>query len=216
MSTQTRPLHAFDRPALIPGAFWLEWATIAWMVIEAAVALAAGVMAASVSLLAFGLDSLIELISAGVLIWRLTVELQHGQAFSESAERLAARIGGALLLTLAAYVVATAAWRLWTQQGQDFSPLGLAVTVAAIPIMYALAKRKLKIAEQLGSRAMRADAVESITCGYLAIIVVIGLLAQLLTGFWWVDAATSLGIVCFLIKEGREAWKGEECCDACH
>lgn len=216
MSTQSLPLHAFDRPALIRGAFWLEWTTIAWMVIEAAVALAAGVMAASVSLLAFGLDSLIELISAGVLIWRLTVELQHGQAFSESAERVAARIGGALLLTLAAYVVATAAWRLWTQQGQDFSPLGLAVTVAAIPIMYALAKRKLKVAEQLGSRAMRADAVESITCGYLAIIVVIGLLAQLLTGFWWVDAATSLGIVWFLIKEGREAWKGEECCDACH
>ncbi len=215
MTTQNL-VHASDRPALIRGAFWLEWATIAWMVIEAAVALVAGVMAASVSLLAFGLDSVIELISAGVLIWRLTVELQHGQAFSESAERLAARIGGALLFILAAYVVATAAWRLWTQQRQDFSPLGLAVTVAAIPIMYALAKRKLKVAEQLGSRAMRADAVESITCGYLAIIVAIGLLAQFLIGFWWVDAATSLGIVWFLIKEGREAWKGEECCDACH
>jgi divalent metal cation (Fe/Co/Zn/Cd) transporter len=81
--------------------------------------------------------------------------------------------------------------------------------------MYVLSKRKLKIAEQLGSRAMRADAVESITCGYLSLIVVTGLMAQFLTGFWWVDAATSLGIIWFLLKEGREAWAAEEC-NHCH
>ncbi len=185
------------------------------MTVEAGVALIAGVTAASISLLAFGLDSLIELISAGVLIWRLTVELQHGQAFSENAERRAARIGGGLLFALAAYVVLSAAWSLWTRHGQDFSFLGIAVTVAAIPIMYALSKRKLKVAEQLGSRAMRADAVESVTCGYLAVIVMVGMSAQFLSRFWWVDAATSLGIVWFLVKEGREAWEGEECGDHC-
>lgn len=179
------------------------------------IAIAAGVIAASVSLSAFGLDSLIELISAGVLIWRLTVELQHGQAFSENAERLAARIGGGLLFSLAAFVVLSAAWSLWTHRGQHFSPLGLAMTLAAIPIMYVLSKRKLKVAKQLGSRAMRADAAESITCGYLAVIVVVGLLAQILTGFWWVDAVTSLGIVWFLVKEGRETWEGDGCCDSC-
>ena len=206
---------AFEKNCLVRRALRLEIITVIWMVIEAAVAIVAGIMAGSISLLAFGIDSVIELVSAGVLMWRLTVELRYGQAFSESAERRATRIGGGLLFALAAYVILSAAWSFWTRSGQEFSAVGLGVTVAAIPIMYVLSKRKVKIAEQLGSRAMRADAVESITCGYLSLIVVIGLLAQFLTGFWWVDAATSLGIVWFLVKEGRKAWAAEEC-DHCH
>jgi len=153
----------------------------------------------------------IELISAGVLIWRLTVELRHGQVFSEHAERVASRIGGGLLFALAAYVVASAAWSLWTRHGETFSALGLAVTLAAIPIMSALARRKLAIAEALGSRAMRADAVESITCGWLSFVAALGLVAQFLVGAWWIDAVTSLAIVWFLVKEGREAWNQEAC-----
>jgi len=207
---------ALDRRALIGQAFRLEWATLGWMTIEAVVAIGAGISAGSLSLLAFGLDSGIELISACVLIWRLSVELRHGQEFSESAEQLASKIGGALLFALAAYVLASAGWSLATGHGQEFSVPGLAVTVAAIPVMYVLAKRKLNVAEAIGSRALRTDAVESITCGYLAVVVVIGLVAELLTGFWWVDAVTSLAIVWFLIKEGREAWAGEECCGHNH
>jgi divalent metal cation (Fe/Co/Zn/Cd) transporter len=212
-SEESHPQPA-ERPRLVRQALALEWITIAWMVIEAAVAIGAGVAAGSITLLAFGIDSLIELASAGVLIWRLTVELRHGQAFSENAERLASRIGGGLLFALAAYVIASAAWRLWTQQGGEFSAAGLAVALLAMPIMYALAKRKLALADKLGSRALRADAVESITCGWLSFVVVIGLIAQLLVGAWWIDAATSLAIVWFLVKEGREAWQGEACgCD---
>jgi len=207
---------SIDRRALVAQAFRLEWVTVGWMTVEAAVAIAAGVTAGSLSLIAFGLDSAIELISATVLIWRLSVELRHGAEFSESAEQRASRIGGGLLFALAAYVVASAAWSLWTGHGQQFSILGLAVTVAAIPVMYVLAKRKLKVADAIGSRALRADAVESITCGYLAVVVVIGLIAELATGFWWVDAVTSLAIVWFLIKEGREAWEGEACCGDGH
>jgi divalent metal cation (Fe/Co/Zn/Cd) transporter len=183
------------------------------MVIEAAVAIGAGIAAGSITLLAFGIDSIIELVSAGVLIWRLTVELRHGQAFSENTEHLASRIGGILLFVLAAYLIASATWSLWTGHGEEFSATGLAVALVAIPIMYVLAKRKLAIAEKLGSRALRADAVESITCGWLSFVVVIGLTAQLLIGAWWIDAVTSLGIVWFLIKEGREAWQGECCAD---
>jgi divalent metal cation (Fe/Co/Zn/Cd) transporter len=81
--------------------------------------------------------------------------------------------------------------------------------------MYVLAKRKIAIAEKIGSRALRADAVESITCGWLSVMVVVGLAAQYLTGAWWVDAVTSLGIIWFLVKEGREAWAGKDCCDSC-
>jgi divalent metal cation (Fe/Co/Zn/Cd) transporter len=200
---------------LVRQALRLEWITIGWMVIEAVVAIGSGIEARSVTLLAFGLDSVIELISAGVLLWRLTTELRHGQAISQAAERRASKIGGGLLFALAAYVVVGAGWNLWTQRAQEFSIAGLSVALAAIPIMYVLARRKIAIAEMIGSRALRADAVESITCGWLSVMVVIGLTAQYLTGAWWVDAATSLGIVWFLVKEGREAWAGEDCCDSC-
>ena len=203
-----------ERPALIQRAFRLEYATVAWMMIEAAVAIWAGMQAASVSLLAFGIDSLIELASAGVLIWRLTVELRHGQAFAESAERTASRIAGLLLFALAAYVVTAAGWKLWAQTGETFSWPGLVVTMLALPMMYVLARRKIAVAGALGSGAMRADAMEAVTCGWLSLVVVVGLVAQGLTGAWWVDSITSLGIVWFLVKEGREAWSGEHCCCA--
>ncbi len=204
-----------DRAALIRQAFRLEYITLGWMTIEAAVAIGSGVAAGSLTLMAFGIDSLIELASAAVLVWRLTVELRHGQAFAETAEKTASRIGGALLFALAAYVVAVAAWKLWMRQGAEFSLPGLLISVLAVPVMYFLSRRKLQVADALGSRALRADAIESITCGWLAFVVIGALVAQLLTGAWWVDAVASLGIVWFVIREGREAWEGEECCDHC-
>lgn len=180
------------------------------MTVEAAVALASGIMARSISLTAFGIDSLIELASAGVLIWRLTVELRRGQSFAEAAEHTARRIGGGLLLALAAYVVLASGWSLWTRQGETFSWPSLLVSMAAIPLMWVLSRCKLRVAEALGSRALRTDAVESITCGWLSFGVVIGLLAQLALGTWWIDAVVSLVIVWLLVKEGREAWGREK------
>jgi divalent metal cation (Fe/Co/Zn/Cd) transporter len=204
-----------DRTGLIREAFRLEYITLAWMTVEAAVAIGSGVAAGSLTLTAFGIDSLIELASAAVLVWRLNVELRHGQSFAETAERTASRIGGALLFALAAYVVASAGWKLWMREGAEFSLPGLIITVLAIPTMYFLSRRKLQVADALGSRAMRTDAIESITCGWLAFVVVAALLAQLVTGAWWVDPLASLAVVWFLIREGREAWEGEECCDHC-
>ena len=198
------------RAALVQEAFRLEYLTVAWMVIEAAVAIGAGVAAGSITLLAFGIDSLIELASAVVLIWRLTVELRRGQSFAEFAERVASRIGGALLFALAAYIVVAAGWSLWMRRGASFSWPGLVVSLAAMPVMWVLSRRKLRIADALGSRSLRTDAVESITCGWLSSVVVIGLIAQLALGAWWIDSVTSLAIVWLLIKEGREAWKAEE------
>jgi divalent metal cation (Fe/Co/Zn/Cd) transporter len=211
MTAQTDGVAVSDRASLVRRAFWLEWVTVGWMFVEASVALATGLRAGSISLVAFGADSVIELLSAFVLIWRLSVELRDGAQFSEDVERRASRIGGGLLFALAAYVLVSAGWSLFAGHGQEFEPWGLAVTVASIPVMYVLARQKLQLADQLGSRAMRTDAVESITCGYLAVIVVVGLVAQLLTGFWWVDSVTSLGIVWFLVKEGREAWTDDDC-----
>jgi len=203
------------RTAIIRQAFWLEYLTLAWMTIEAVVAVGSGIAADSLVLTAFGVDSVIELGSAGVLIWRLAIELRHGGAFGEYAERAGSKIAGALLLALAIYVVAMAAWKLWMQQGAEFSLPGLVLSTLSIPIMYVLSRRKLALAERLGSRALRADAVESITCGWLAFVVVATLLVQLVFNAWWLDAVASLGIVWFLIREGREAWLGEACCDHC-
>ena len=200
------------RIALIRQAFVVEYITLAWMTLEAAVAIGAGIAAGSLALTAFGIDSVIELASAGVLIWRLNLELRHGRQFAQSAERRASRVGGVLLFALAAYVVVTAAWKLWTRQGAEFSLPGLVVCVLAVPIMFVLSRRKLRLAEALGSRALRADAIESIACGWLALVVVGALIAQLATGAWWVDAVASLGIVWFLLREGQEAWQGETCC----
>jgi divalent metal cation (Fe/Co/Zn/Cd) transporter len=151
--------------------------------------------------------------AAGVLIWRLRVELRHGRQVSERAEQRASRIGGALLFALAAYIVVGAGWSLWTGHGEEFSWPGLIIAALALPVMYALARRKLALAATLGSRALRADAVESLTCGWLSAVVVVGLLANLALGLWWVDAVTALAIVWFVVKEAREAWTGDACCD---
>ena len=203
-----------DRDVLVRAAFRLEWLTVGWMTVEAAIAIAAGWTAHSLVLIAFGLDSVIELASAGVLMWRLSVELRHGRVFSERAEHIAGRIGGALLWLLAAYVTAAAAWQLWNGTGEDFSWPGFVVALIAIPAMRYLARRKIAIAEQIGSRALRADAMEAVTCGWLSFVVVASLAAQWLFGAWWIDGVGSLAIVFFLVKEAREAWRGDAC-EAC-
>src|SRR6516225_9010370 len=141
-----------ERLSLIREAFRLEWLTIGWMIVEAVVAIASGVAVGSLVLFAFGLDSVIELASAGVLMWRLIVELRHGQKFSETAERIASRIAGSLLILLATYVVVAAIWRLWTGTGEEFSLPGFVLALVAIPAMRYLARRKLAIAEKIGSR----------------------------------------------------------------
>ena len=205
------PKPSRDRGVLIREAFRLEWMTIGWMTVEATVAIASGIAAGSLVLIAFGLDSVIELVSAGVLMWRLSVELRHGQAFSEQAERTASRIAGALLFALAAYVMIAALWSLWTRQGEAFSWPGFIVALAAIPSMRYLARRKIAIADKIGSRALRADAMEAVTCGWLSAVVVVSLAAQWAFGAWWIDGFGSLAIVWLLVKEGREAWSGTEC-----
>src|SRR5207245_1469375 len=118
-----------------------------------------------------------------------------------------------LIFSLAAYVVVNAGWTLWHREGEAFSLPGLIVALIAIPTMYVLARAKLRLAARLGSRALGADAVESAGCFYLSGAVAIGLLTQWLFDAWWIDAVTSLAIVYFLIREGREAWQDEDCCE---
>jgi divalent metal cation (Fe/Co/Zn/Cd) transporter len=173
-----------DRAAVIRRGFGLEWLSVIWTSIEAIVAVSAGTAVGSLTLTAFGLDSVIELLSACVLIWRLTVELRQGQEFSERTEHMASRISGVLLFTLAIYIVVGAGWSVWTRHGEAFSVPGLIVAILAMPIMFFLARRKLEVAERLGSKSMRADAMESITCGWLSLVVVVGQIADFLLDEW--------------------------------
>ena len=165
-----------QRRGLIRRALFLERLTVGWLSVEALVAIVSGIAARSITLIAFGLDSIIELASAGVLIWRLSSELTAGREAAETVERIARRIAAALLLALAVYVVAAAGWSLWRGAGAEFSWPGLALALLAMPIMLVLARRKLALADQLGSRALRADAAESSACLWLSLVVTLLLL----------------------------------------
>ncbi len=198
---------------LIVRAFTLEWLTVGWMTLEAAVAVVSGVLAHSLSLVAFGVDSVIELASAFVLMWRLHVELHRGDAFPEEIEERASRIAAVLLFALALYVVIGALWGLLHREGEAFSTVGLALAIVAMPAMFLLSRAKLHVAAGLHSQALRADAAEAIACGYLSLVVAVGLLAMLIFRAWWVDGVTSLAVAFFLLREGREAWSGDACCD---
>lgn len=191
-------------------ALRLEAITVAWMIVEAAAAIGAGVVAHSILLVAFGVDSLIELISACVLYWRLARELRGG-AGNEHAERRAARISGWLLFALALYVLVHAGYGLVHHDEAQPSWLGIAVAVTACLAMPLLGRAKLRMAAEIGSRALRADAIETLACGYLSWVLLIGLVANALLRLWWLDGVAALGLIPFLVREGREALEGE-CC----
>src|SRR5258708_8083578 len=138
------------RTQVMRRALRLEWLIMGWMVVEAMVALTSGIAAGSLVLVAFGLDSVIELVSAGVLVWRLSIELRNGEAFSEHAERIASRVGGALLFALAAYVVVAAGWNLWRGGGGEFFWPGFIVSLPSITGMRSLPGCQIHPAAQLG------------------------------------------------------------------
>jgi divalent metal cation (Fe/Co/Zn/Cd) transporter len=195
---------------LVEQALRLEWLTVAWMLIEAGIAIGSGIVAHSLTLVAFGADSIVELMSALLLLWRLTVELRLCEEFPQKFEERATKIGAVLLLALSVYVVVSAACVLWRGEGQEFSAPGLILAVIAIPTMYALAKTKLRLADTLGSAALRTDAVESIACCYLSAVVVVGLVVQRFVNAWWIDGVSALALVPFLLREAKEAWQDED------
>ena len=193
-------------------ALRLEGLTLVWMVLEASVSIGAGIVAHSVLLLAFGVDSIIELVSAGLLYFRLSKEAQAApgnMASIEALEERASRIGGWLLYLLALYVVLQSGYGLLHRHAAEASFVGLAVAVVAAFGMPVLAKAKLRIADEIGSKALRADAMETFTCGFLSWVLLAGLGANALLHWWWLDSAAALVLVPFLIKEGREAIAGE-------
>lgn len=184
----------------------IEIVSILWMMIEAAVAIGAGVAAHSLALTAFGADSIIELVAGGILLWRLYVEA--GGASLErvkQAEKRAAWVVGVALMALAVYIVVMAGYDLWTRTGSESSMLGLALAIASGIIMPYLSHAKKAIGTQIGSKALRADGSCSIVCAYMAWTLIVGLILTALVGWWWLNALAGLALVYFVVKEGIEA-----------
>jgi divalent metal cation (Fe/Co/Zn/Cd) transporter len=162
----------------------------------------------------FGLDSIIELAAAVALVWRLSVEARGlDRERIEEAEQRVRRFVGFTFLALAAYVVGQAGWTLWAQDAPAESPLGIGLAIASLVIMPLVAWGKLRVADRLGSRALRAEAKETLACSYLSFALLVGLGANAWVGWWWADPAAALLMVPWLIKEGLEGLRGEECCD---
>lgn len=207
------------RAADVGLALLLTYVTLGWMTVEGAASLILGWFSRSLLLEGFGIDSGVELFSAGVLLWRLRVEAggRASEETVEGVERRASRLVGYSLYALAVYIGAMSAYGLLIaprHTDTHESVWGILIGLAAKVGMPILAGYKLKVAVRLGSRALRADAMEAITCGYLSIVLMVGLAATRLFGWWWLDSLAALALIPFLVKEGREAVKGDGCC--CH
>jgi divalent metal cation (Fe/Co/Zn/Cd) transporter len=185
---------------------WIELVTILWMTIEAAIAILVGFTTRSVSLQGFGLDSIVELVAGGILLWRLLVEQQGGSLERiEKAERRAAWVTAISLFVLAAYIIGDSAFSFVTRTRPESSWWGVGLAVAAVIVMPLLWQGKLRVAKRIGSAALKADAACSVTCAYMSLTLLAGLLLNRIMGWWWADPLAALALVYFLIQEGREA-----------
>lgn len=201
-----------DRPALLRRGIRLELLTLGWNLAEGLIALGAGLVAGSPALLAFGVDSVVEMASGAVLYRRLTTEAR-GTLDPEAIERLerrAERLVGVAFLLLAAWVGFEAVRALVGAEAPDASPVGIVLTLVSLLVMPALARAKRTTGQALGSRALVADARQTAACAILSAIALAGLGLNALLGWWWADPVAALVLVVLLVREAVEALRGED------
>ncbi len=201
-----------ERAKQVRRGFCLSVFTVSWNIIEGIIAVVFGSIAGSVALLGFGIDSFIESTSGVVVGWRFSYEMGgRSRDKSEKAELWAARITGALLLILALYLVFDSCRRLFGYGREpDSSRIGIVLTIVSLVIMPVLAKAKLKLAAQVESKALRADAYETIACAWLSLTTLVGLILNAAFGWWWADPAAALVLVPLIVREGIEGIRGED------
>lgn len=201
----TGVLDGSERTRLERAAWLLAWGTIAWNVIEAVVAISSGLVAGSLALVGFGIDSTIEVFAATVVLWRL-------RGVDEERERRALKLIAVSFFALAAYVGVEAIRDLTSDSDPDTSRVGIGLAIASLAVMPALAYAKRRVGLRLGNRTVVADAAETKLCAYLSVILLAGLVLDATVGWWWADPLAALGIAVLAVREGREAWEGEDCC----
>jgi divalent metal cation (Fe/Co/Zn/Cd) transporter len=202
------------RSTQLARALRLEYLTVGWNLVEGIVAISAAVVAGSVALLGFGIDSFVESASGSVMIWRLHAErrarLSHGRI--EALEHRARRLVAASLFLLAAWIAVDAAQTLWRGDRPEFSAVGVALTAVSLVVMFWLARAKRRVARELGSRAMEADAFQTTACWWLSVAALTGIGLNGALGWWWADPVAGVVIAGLVVKEGRDAWEGEQDC----
>ena len=212
MATTTTP----SRQDLVRRGRRLEYFTIGYNSAEGLVSIIAGLVAGSVSLIGFGLDSVIEVASGTALLWRLHQDLNRSRR--EQVERITSRIVGACFIALAAYILYESGSTLIGHEAPQRSIPGIIVAAAAVIVMPWLARAKRRVAAGIGSGAMSADSKQADFCTYLSAILLGGLLPNALLGWWWADPVAGLVMVPIIAKEGVDGIRGKACCcgDACH
>lgn len=198
-----------DRKAVVRRGRSLEYFTIAWNALEGLVAVVAGAIAGSISLVGFGIDSFIEVTSGSVLLWRMSVDAEVHRR--ELNERRALRIVGVCFLLLAAYIAYESALDLWSRRAPEHSIPGIVLACVSLVVMPLLSRAKRKVGHALGSAAMHADAKQTEFCTYLSAILLAGLLLNTLFGLWWADPVAALIMVPIVAKEGIEGLRGKAC-----
>ena len=207
------PLFA-GRRDLVRRGRWLAWFTIAWNVVEGAAGITAGIAAGSIALVGFGVDSYAEVFAGCVILWRLAKE-RRGDALSQAAEQRAVRLIAITFLLIAAGVGAESVRKLLTGAEPDHSRFGIGLAVVSLVVMPLLARAKRRVGEQLGSRAVTADATETTLCVWMSAIVLAGLGLNALFGWWWADPIAGFGIVLIAGREGIEHWRSDALDDCC-
>lgn len=205
---------AVDREASVRRGRWLAWFTIVWNAAEGVAGIVAGVAAGSIALVGFGVDSYVEVFAGSIVVWRLAQE-RHGRTMSDAAERRAVRLIAVTFLLLAAGVGAESARKLLTGAAPDESLFGIGLATVSLVVMPLLARAKRRVGEQLGSRAVTADATETTLCVWLSAILLVGLGLNALLGWWWADPLAGLGIVSVAGREGIEHLRTGELDDCC-
>lgn len=205
------PLPVQERRRLERQARLLAWGGIVYHFAEFGVALAAGVAAGSIALIGFGADSLIEALAGFVVVWLFTGR----RLGSRAAERRAQQMIAGSFFVLAAYVGVQSVRSLLGGHEPDPSWLGIGLAAFTAPTMPALAFVKRRLGDRLHSAATVKEASQTQLCAYLSVALLVGLLLNALAGWWWADPTAALVIAAFAVKEGRESWRGEGCCEAC-
>lgn len=189
-------------------ARFLSWLSLAWMGAEGAIAIVAGIIAGSIALIGFGIDSAIEGLASVVIVWRFT----GSRLLSHAAEQRAQKLVAVQFFLLAPYVSAEAIHKLVVTERPQTSWLGIGLVASSVIGMPFLGVAKRRLADQLGSVATRGEGTQNLLCAYLAAAVLVGLLGNTLFGFWWLDPAAAFVIAAVAIREGLESWRGEGCC----
>jgi divalent metal cation (Fe/Co/Zn/Cd) transporter len=204
-------IDILGRPAALLRGRRLEYFTIAWNTLEGLVALVTGIIAGSISLVGFGIDSFIEVTSGSVLLWRMSVDSDANRR--ERNEKRALRIVGACFLLLAAYVVHDSILDLWSKRAPEHSIAGIVLACVSLVVMPVLSRAKRNVGRALGSAAMHADAKQTEFCTHLSGILLAGLSLNALFGLWWADPVAGLVMVPIIAKEGIAGLQGKACND---